>query len=92
MDARTKTRQVHRQRKPSSPQAPRGAKQIVVPMTRPQYGDPWLDAQRVRTFLEGLARSAPELFQAGFEHGYRLHGFGRTSRKRPGLKLDLPHF
>ena len=27
------------------------------------------------------------MFPAGFEHGYRLHGFGRPSRKLPGLKL-----
>ena len=87
MDAQPKTRQVHRQRKAPSPQAPRGAKQIVIPMTRQQYDDLWHDTKRVRTFLAGWARSAPELFPAGFEQGYRLHGFGRTSRKLPGLKL-----
>jgi hypothetical protein len=27
------------------------------------------------------------LFPAGFDQGYRLHGFGRPSRKLPGLKL-----
>ncbi len=29
----------------------------------------------------------PELFPSGFDRGYRLHGFGRESRKLPGLKL-----
>jgi hypothetical protein len=27
------------------------------------------------------------LFPAGFDQGYRLHGFGRPSRKLPGVKL-----
>ena len=87
MDARPKTRQVHRQRKAPAPHPPRGAKQIVIPLTRQQYDDLWHDAACVRTFLAGWARSAPELFPAGFERGYRLHGFGRPSRKLPGLKL-----
>ena len=34
-----------------------------------------------------MARSAPELFPAGFDQGYCLHGFGAWSRKLPGLKL-----
>ena len=42
MDARPKTRQVNRERKAPLPQAPRGAKQIVIPMTREQYDDLWL--------------------------------------------------
>ena len=87
MDARPKTRQVNRERKTPPPQPPRGAKQIVIPMTREQYDDLWHDAQRVRAFLAGWAQSAPELFPADFDRGYRLHGFGRSSRKLPGLKL-----
>src|SRR5207342_2461542 len=87
MDARPKTRQVNRQRKTPPPQAPRGAKQIVIPMTRPQYDDLWHDAERVRAFLADWACSAPELFPAGFDQGFRLHGFGRPSRKLSGLKL-----
>src|SRR4051794_25056504 len=87
MDARRKTRQVHRQRKAPTPQPPRGAKQIVIPMTRTQYDDLWHRADRVRAFLAGWAEAAPELFPAGFDQGYRLHGFGRESRKLPGLKL-----
>ena len=31
--------------------------------------------------------SAPELFPAGFDQGYCLHGFGRESLKLSGLKL-----
>ena len=87
MDAQPKTRQVNRERKTPMPQAPRGAKQIVIPMTRQQYDDLWHDAERMRAFLAGWAQSAPELFPAAFDQGYRLHGFGRESRKLPGLKL-----
>ncbi len=86
MDARPNTRRVDRERKPTPPQ-PRGAKQIVIPMTRPQYDAIWHDPQRIRAFVDGWVRSAPELFPAGFDGGYRLHGFGRPSRKLPGLKL-----
>ena len=87
MDARPKTRQVDRERKSLPPQAPRGAKQIVIPMTRREYDDVWLHAKRVHEFLAELAQSAPELFPADFDQGYRLHGFGRESCKLPGLKL-----
>ena len=86
MDARPNARRVDRERKPTPPQ-PRGAKQIVIPMTRAQYDETWHDPQGVRTFGDGWARSAPELFPTGFDRGYRLHGFGRVSRKLPGLKL-----
>jgi hypothetical protein len=48
MGARPKTRQVHRERKAPTPQPPRGAKQIVIPMTRPQYDDLWHQAGRER--------------------------------------------
>ena len=52
MDARPKTRQVDRERKTPSTQVPRGAKQIVIPMTQQQYDDIWQDADRVRSFIE----------------------------------------
>ena len=87
MDARPKTRQLDRERETPSTQVPRGAKQIVIPMTQQQYDDIWHDADRVRIFIEQCARSAPELFPAGFDQGYRLHGFGRESLKLSGLKL-----
>jgi hypothetical protein len=86
MDARPNTRRVNRERKPAPTQPPRGAKQIVIPMTRTQYDAIWHDPQRIRAFVDGWVRSAPELFPDGVR-GYRLHGFGRQSRKLPGLKL-----
>ncbi len=87
MDARLKTRRVNRERSAPAPQPPRGAKQIVIPMTRPQYDEIWRDARRVRAWLAEWVGAAPELFPAGFERGYRLHGFGRVSRKLPGVRL-----
>jgi hypothetical protein len=56
-------------------------------MTRPQYDDLWHQTDRLRAFLAGWAEAAPELFPAGFDQGYRLHGLGRESRKLPGVKL-----
>ena len=86
MDARPKTRQVNRERR-TPPQAPRGAKQIVIPMIRQQYDGIWQDAERLRAFVDEWAQLAPELFPEDFDQGYCLHGFGRESRKLPGLKL-----
>ena len=86
MDAPPKTRQLHRERK-SPPTQPRGAKQIVIPMTRAQYDDTWHQTDRLRAFLAGWAEVAPELFPAGYDRGYHLHGLGRESRKLPGVRL-----
>jgi hypothetical protein len=87
MDTRPKTRQVHREPKAPTSQPPRGAKQIIIPMTRPQYDDLWYQADRVRAYLADWAEAAPELFPAGFDQGYGLHGMGRESRKLPGVRL-----
>src|SRR3954451_16479307 len=87
MDARPKTRRLNRERKSLPPQAPRGAKQIVIPMTRPQYDDFWYQTDRLRAFLAGWAEAAPELFPAAFDKGYRLHGLGGGSRQLPGVNL-----
>ena len=87
MDARPNTRRVDRERKPTPLQPSRGSKQIVIPMTRTLYDEIWHDPERIRAFVDGWVGSAPELFPAGFHRGYRLHGFGRRSRKLPGLKL-----
>src|SRR5271156_2123555 len=87
MDARPKTRQVNRERSTPPPQAPRGAKQIVIPMTQQLYDEIWQESQQGRTFVDECAQSARELFPEGFGQGYHLHGFGRQSCKWPGLKL-----
>lgn len=87
MDARPNTRPLDREREPVPSQPPRGAKQIVIPMTRTQYDEIWNDPCRVRALVEGWLQSAPELFPDGFAASYRLHGFGRRSRKLQGLRL-----
>ena len=87
MDARPKTGQVNREGRTPPPQAPCGAKQIVIPMIRQQYDGIWQDAERMRAFVDEWAQLAPELFPEDFDQGYCLHGFGRESRKLPGLKL-----
>ena len=86
MDARPKTRQLDRERETPSTQVPRGAKQIVIPMTQQQYDDIWHDADRVR-ISSSNALGRLRSFPAGFDQGYRLHGFGRESLKLSGLKL-----
>jgi hypothetical protein len=85
MDARPKTRRVNRGRSAPAPQPPRGAKQIVIPMTREQYDAIWHDAEGTRAAVAAWVQSAPE--PPGFDRGYHLHGFGRPSRKLPGIKL-----
>lgn len=87
MDARPKTRRVHRERPEAGSQVPRGARQIVIPMTRPQYDGVWGDSARLRSYVDEWAATAPELFPEGFAAGYALHGQGRESRKMPGVRL-----
>jgi hypothetical protein len=87
MDARPKTRQVNREKKAPTSQVPRGAKQIVIPMTREQYEDLWPHCDRLRAFVDDVARGFPELFPQGFERGYAFHGYGRPSRKLPDVRL-----
>ena len=80
MDPRSNTRPVDRERKSQSSQPPRGAKPIVIPITRPQYEETWHDPEFVRGFVNLWTRSAPELFPGCFDRGYGLHDFGRESR------------
>ena len=86
MDARPKTRQVNRERRTLPPQAPRGAKQIVIPMIRQQRRN-LAGCPALRVFVDEWAQLALELFPEDFDQGYCLHGFGHESRSFPGLKL-----
>ena len=56
-------------------------------MIRQQYDEIWQDAERLRAFVDEWAQLAPELFPEDFDQGSCRHGFGRESRKLPGLKL-----
>lgn len=86
MEARQRTRRVHRDRSERSGQPQRGAKQIVISMTRPQYDEIWSDAQLVRAYVDQVRAESPELFPPGMSE-YQLHGFDRPSRKLPGVRL-----
>ncbi len=87
MDARPKNRRINRERIAPPTQPPRGVNQIVIPMTREQYEELWHQPDRLRAFLDEWGQTAPELFPAGFDLGFRFQGFGRSSRKLPGIKL-----
>jgi len=87
MDAPQRTRRVKRDKSDPPPQVPRGAKQIVIPMTREQYDDLWNDAAQVRALLDGWLAEFPEIFPRNMTAGYALHGHGRESRKLPGVRL-----
>ena len=56
-------------------------------MIRPQYDGIWQVAERMRAFVDEWAQLAPELCPEDFDQGSCLHGFGRESRKLPGLEL-----
>ena len=87
MDAPRRTRQANRERLDRALQAQRGAKQIVIPMTREQYDNCWGDSQKTREFVDRALIEYPELFPAGMSEGYALHGFGRSSQKLDGVRL-----
>lgn len=80
----SKTRLVNCERNPAPRYLPRG-----VAMTRQQHDDIRRDPHRLRTALAEGVRSAPELFPAGFDRGYRLYGFDCESRKLPAVKVKL---
>lgn len=83
MDARPKTRRVNRERKAVSGQAPRGAKQIVIPMTREEYDQLWPHAQRVRACVDAWAEEFPELFPADFSKAMRCTGLDGNPANSP---------
>jgi hypothetical protein len=87
MDSATKTRVLKRTRPTDGPQAQRGQRQIVVPMTRPQYDAAWHNPRATRALVDRMLTEHPELFPAELRAGYALHGFARTSRKLSGVRL-----
>ena len=87
MDAQGRTRRVNRDRSEPGQQSVRGAKQIVILMTRTQYDNIWADARQVRAYVDRILAESPELFPDGMAKGYALHGFDRESRKLAGVHL-----
>ena len=87
MDAPQRTRRVNRDRSGQPWQAQRGARQIVIPLTREQYEACWHDPVQVRALLDQTMAESPELFPPCLGDGYALHGFARASRKLDGIRL-----
>lgn len=87
MDAPQRTRQLNRDRSRTDVQAPRGAKQVVIPMSAQEYQPCWHDARRMRELVDRTLADHPELFPPAMRAGYALHGFGRASQKLDGLRL-----
>lgn len=87
MDASQRTRRLNRERLDRTGQAPRGGKQIVIPMTREEFDECWKDPGKTREFVDRTLREFPELFPPRFGDGYALHGFGRPSQKLAGVRL-----
>ena len=87
MDAQRRTRSCSRDQPPPREGAPRGSRQICIPMTRDTYDRIWNDAGEARRYLQPLIESAPELFPAGIETGFQLTGHLPESVKMPGIRL-----
>ena len=87
MDAPQRTRRVDRDRSGQPLQAQRGAKQIVIPLTREQYDACWRDPLKARELVDHALADYPELFPPCLYDGYALHGFARASRKLDGIRL-----
>ena len=63
-------------------------RQICLPISSQLYGDIWIDAKKVRAFIQKEMERAPELFPpAMIARGYHLTGFLPESKKLPGVKL-----
>lgn len=87
MDAQAQTRSCSRERKPQSDKMPRGARQIVIPMTQKTYETIWKNPAQVRQLVEQLAEQHPELFPDDIKAGFQLLGFHPMSKKIPGIRL-----
>lgn len=87
MDAQERTRSCSRQRQSQGEQTPRGARQMVIPMTQETYESIWDDPRQVRQELERFHQTYPERCPQGIEDGFHLPGFLPPSKKMPGIRL-----
>ena len=87
MDAQPRTHRVQRDRSEPSQQSVRGAKQIVISMTRQEYDTIWTNPLLVRARLEALLPVSPELFPPAMAKGFVLDGLLRESAKLPQVRL-----
>lgn len=87
MEAQRRTRSCDRESAPNLGPTQRGAKQIVIVMTRRLYERVWHDPSEVRRMVEAQAAQWPELFPPGIQEGFQLHGMLPESKKMPGIRL-----
>lgn len=87
MDAQPRTRRVQRDRSEPGHQSVRGAKQIVISMTRQEHDTIWTNPIPVRARLEALLLESPELFPSAMAEGFVFDGLLRESAKLPGVRL-----
>ena len=87
MDAQHQTRSCIRERGEVSQTAPRGSRQICIPMDKEKYDAIWGDAIQVREYLDQTIADYPELFPNSIANGYLLRGLLPESRKLPGIRL-----
>jgi len=83
----TQTRLCDRNRPEDSNKAPRGARQICIPLTQKHYEAIWDDIQAVRDYLDTVIAEHPEIFPAEISEGYQLRGHLPESKKLPGIRL-----
>lgn len=89
MEAQRQTRTCDRNRPEPNEEnpTPKGARQIVVPMTQDIYNRLWRDPQKLREHLDPIIKQLPEIFPKGTSQGYQLHGLLPESKKMPGIQL-----
>jgi len=83
----TQTRLCDRNRPKESNKAPRGARQICIPMTQKRYEAIWDNPSEVRNYLDSVIAEHPEIFPAEISDGYQLRGHLPESKKLPGIRL-----
>lgn len=69
------------------PEVLRESRRICLPIERELYQHMVMDQEAYRSRLDDCIRQYPELFPAGIEQGYKLHGFCEESVKMPELRI-----
>lgn len=69
------------------PEGLRASKRICLPIDREMYQQIVNDQEAYRMYLNDCIRRYPELFPAGIERGYKLHGFCEASVKMPEIRI-----
>lgn len=65
----------------------RESRRICLPIDQEVYQQMVNDQEAYRAYLDDCIKRHPELFPAGIEQGYKLHGFTRDSAKMPTVHV-----